>query len=100
MKFLMTLTVLLSLNAFAQEPVADGADKGNFADNKAKAIEHIEKKIAMMNEMKSCVSSATDQAALKACREKMHEQHKGMRMEHMDRKIQRLQDKKAKMGSK
>lgn len=100
MKSLITLVALLSLHAFAQDPqpAAAGTTGDNFADRKAQALAHMDKKIAMMNDMKSCISGTTDAAGLKACHEKMREQHKGMKMERMDRKMQRLQDKKAKMA--
>lgn len=99
MRPLIVLLALSSIAAFAQAPQGE-AGGDNFESRKKMALEHIEKKIGFLNEMKSCVSSAADQAALKTCHEKMREHHKEMKMEHMDQKIQKLQERKAKMGNK
>lgn len=97
MKSLITLIALFSLNAFAEAPIAS-ATNDNFAERKTQALANIDKRIAMMNEMKTCISGASDQAALKTCHQKMREEHKGMKMDRMDHKIQKMQERKAKIA--
>lgn len=63
MKWILSLLVVLSFSAYAQK----GNGKG-FEERKAKAVEHISKRIAVLETAKSCISSAADKAALKACR--------------------------------
>ena len=50
-----------------------------FEEKKSKMLEHFDKRISLLNEGKSCVSSATDEAGLKACHEKMRSQREEMR---------------------
>lgn len=65
MKCILSLMLIFSLSnvAFAKK----GTGK-RFEERKAKAVEHIGKRIAVLEKAKSCISSAADRAALKACR--------------------------------
>ncbi len=86
-KLLIAGLCLFSLTAFADE-TEEGAGK-NFEEHKAKMIEGIDKRIAGMNELKSCVSAAKDRDAVKACREKMKDMREDMREERKERKEKR-----------
>lgn len=75
MKFILIFSLMLSsLAVFADHH--EGHEKGDFATKKAKLLTHLEEKGNHVEESKSCVSSATDDAALKACHEKMKAYHK------------------------
>lgn len=71
MKLLM-IFALLSTSVFAEEDLS-------------KAKEHmtasLDKRIALMQEAKSCVAAATTKEALKACRTQMKEKRQGLKEE-------------------
>jgi len=90
MKKIIVLSLcLLSLNSFADHH--DEKEGKTFEEKKAKALEGIEKRISFINETKACVSSATNDAGLKACREKMKAERKAWREA---KKQQRAEKKK------
>ncbi len=89
MKKIIVLSLcLLSLNSLADHH--DEKEGKTFEEKKAKALEGIEKRISFINETKACVSSATNDAGLKACREKM----KAERKEWREAKKQQRAEKK------
>lgn len=93
-KLLVTGLCLFSLAAFADHHEED--DKGKtFEEKKANMLQHIDKRISNMNEMKSCVSAAADKDALKACREKMKEYREDMKDKWQEKKKE-WKDKKKK----
>lgn len=73
-KMLVLSLCLISFNSFSDHH--EEKNGKTFAEKKAIALEGLEKRISFINETKSCVSSATDEAGLKACREKAKAQHK------------------------
>ena len=75
MKILSVFICLFSFAVWADHHDEKGGK--TFEEKKSKMLEHFEKRISHLNEGKSCVSSATDEAALKACHQKM----KGLREE-------------------
>jgi hypothetical protein len=78
MKKIIVLSLcFLSFNSFADHH--DEKEGKTFEEKKAKALEGIEKRISFINETKACVSSATNDAGLKACREKMKAERKAWR---------------------
>jgi hypothetical protein len=78
MKKIIVLSLcFLSFNSFADHH--DEKEGKTFEEKKAKALEGIEKRISFINETKACVSSATNEAGLKACREKMKAERKAWR---------------------
>ncbi|WP_408097554.1 hypothetical protein ACJVC5_01205 [Peredibacter sp. HCB2-198] len=84
MKTLLIASLLLgSVGAFADHH--EEWDKLPFAEKKAKMSEKLDKKMKMIQENKSCVDGAKDDAALKACKDKMMEQKKEMK-EKWDKK--------------
>lgn len=48
------------------------ADEAKFAERKSQALSHIDKKIANLNEHKTCINNASKKGDLKAC----HQTHK------------------------
>lgn len=77
MKTLLAIALCLgSFSSFADMHEMEGK---TFEEKKAKMTEHLDKKISHLNESKSCVSSATDEAGLKACKKKMWEEKKAMK---------------------
>lgn len=84
MKTLLVAALMIgSFNVFADHHENDGK---TFEEKKSMMLSHIDKKIAHMNEKKSCVQAAKDKEGLKACREKMKEHHKEMKKEWKDKK--------------
>lgn len=75
MKYL--LTALLCLGALSS--FADEKEGKTFEEKKAKMSSVLEAKEKHLSETKSCVSNAKDEAALKACKEKMREHRKEMK---------------------
>ncbi len=75
MKFLLVAALCLgSLTSFADEHEGKA-----FEEKKAKMSQHLDERLAHINEAKACVAAAADEAGLKACRAKMKEHRKGMK---------------------
>ncbi|WPU64577.1 hypothetical protein [Peredibacter starrii] len=78
MKTLLVASLLLgSIGAFANHH--EEWDKLPFAEKKTKISEKLDNKIKMLQENKSCVDGAKDDAALKVCTDKMHQERKEMK---------------------
>lgn len=78
MKTLLIASLLLgSVGAFANHH--EEWDKLPFAEKKTKISDKLDMKIKMLDENKTCVDSAKDDAALKICTDKMKEQKKDMK---------------------
>ena len=102
----MKVIVAVMLFALPFFAFADDMENG-FKDHKAHEIKMIEERIAALNQTKSCLEGANDQAAVKKCneaakaeREKMEAEHKAERAKNIDQRIQKLQEEKAKMNEK
>ena len=95
-------SLVLSLLLIPMTSLADGhGGKGkNFDQKKAMMVENLTKRIANLQEAKSCAEAASEKGSLKACRQALQEKMKGLKMERMDRKIERMQKRKEKMKSK
>ena len=90
MKTLLVVSLLLgSFSTFANHH--EEWQKMPFAEKKAKMSEKLDKKMKMVQENKTCVDSAKDDAALTACWEKMKEERKEMKD-----KMKKMKDKKKK----
>lgn len=86
MKTLLTLALCLgSFSAFSDMHEKDW-DKMPFEEKKTHMTEKLNKKQTMLDEAKSCVSSAKDDKALKACKEQMKEDKKEMKEKWKDKK--------------
>lgn len=83
MKLLLTMTLTLSTMAFA------ASDK--FEARKARRIEMLDKVIANLTKSKSCIQSAKDKEALKACGKDRKEMRQGLKAERMKRRAEKQQ---------
>jgi hypothetical protein len=88
----------------ATAPAAPSASAPAAGDNlethKAEMLKEIDEHIAKMQEHKSCVTAATTKEAMMACRDKMKDYRQGERTEHMDRRMERMEQRKQKMMKK
>ncbi len=91
MKFLLFAIASVSFVASAD---------AHLDEQKAKISQNVDKRIESLNKMKSCVQSAADQMAMKACREAHRKDMNAMADMMMDEKIQKMQEKKAKRAQK
>ena len=73
----MKVLLAVTLSAFAVSSFA----QGDLETHKAKALEHFDKKISMLNEAKSCISGAATMEAFKACKEDHRNKMKAMKKE-------------------
>jgi len=48
--------------------VSLSADSTNFSEKKALILEHLDKKISIMNNFRDCVKNASDRQGVKSCR--------------------------------
>lgn len=103
----MMKKVLLFALAISVTPVtADDAKKAeNFQKAKTEMLAGLDKRISHLQETKSCVSSASDRKALKACRQdarkkgealraEFKSKHQARKSEMMKRKAERKEKKK------
>lgn len=89
------LFLLLSVNSLAEE-------KGSgekFQKAKSMMLEKIEKRISNLQDVKSCVSSASNKEALKSCREKMKAHRAEMKEQRKDWKKKRKERRKKRKDS-
>jgi len=94
----------MSFSALAADPTPAKTDT-NFPKHKQETLDHLDKMISAMQEMRTCVAGAKAHEDMKACHEAqeknmhaMEMQHKEHRKEMIDDQIKRLQDEKAKMN--
>lgn len=89
MKFLLSMILsAFAFSAFAQ---------GNFSNLKQQKLDHLDQKIQMMNDSRTCIVGAADQKALESCYSDMEAQKEELKEEH---KIQKEEFKeKAKSSS-
>lgn len=95
MKCILSLLVVLSFSAYAQK----GNGKG-FEERKAKAVEHISKRIAVLETAKSCISSAADREALKACRKAQKSSMDALKSERKQWRSERKQKRAERKAKK
>lgn len=77
MKFLLLLAMcVFAGGSFAHEHEMEGK---TFEDKKQIMTSYIEKKLDVLQSSKTCVNKATDESALKKCKEQMKESMKGMK---------------------
>jgi hypothetical protein len=96
--------VLLAILTFASFAVT-AQTSNDFSTHKQAFIEHLTKHSTAIEKAKSCVTAATNQDQLKACREAFHndnkaimEANKEQRRHNIDDKIQKLEAEKAKLN--
>jgi|GEM_PF-3367479 len=103
MKFLMVVVLCVPMMALAQ----DDGKAAMFQEAKSDMLANIEARMGNLNEAKSCVSAATDGAALKACHEKIQaanrelkEEIKGQRKDLRAKRDEWKEKKKAEKAAK
>ena len=74
--FILTAAALLTTNSFA-EGGEKRQDSRTFEEKKAMMMKHMDEKIKMISQAKSCISNAVDKEGLKACHKAMKEMYKG-----------------------
>jgi hypothetical protein len=92
------LSVVFFLNGALA--MAEGAKDDKFAEHKQKALTEIDERLQKLNEHKACVSAATNVAALEECHKKMQEFRFGERMEHMQNRKERIDERMKKAQEK
>lgn len=93
---IITATVLVGSMAWSQgEPAKD-----NIAEKKTRTLEMIDKRIASLNEFKTCVNGATEPSAMKACWDKHHDAMMSMRMDMEEHRHQRRMEHMKKRADK
>lgn len=95
MKWILSLMLVLSFSVYAKN------GKG-FAERKAKAVEHLSKRISILEAAKSCISSAADKGALKVCRNSQKasmKKMKGARQAWKAERKKRRAERKAKKNN-
>ena len=91
MKTIFLISFLMSSVGFAQ---------GDFATQKQQMLSNIEQNIAGMTAHKDCVTAAQKAEDLQKCRGIMREAHMGKRMEHMEMRKGRMDEKMKRMQGK
>ena len=93
MKLITLVFGLISFSAFAE-------DKQFFEKMKAMKLANIEKRIAYINELKSCVTSAADKEAMKVCNEKHNSDMKALHSDRNEMREQFKQERKVRKETK
>jgi|GEM_PF-865037 len=89
---LMAATCLLSLSSIA------GPEE--FSAHKAEALATMDKRIANLNEAKTCMTAAADKEAMKNCHMALKEDRMEMHGEMMNKKKNRMEERMKKMEEK
>lgn len=96
MKVLL-LALALTAPAWATEENADKA--AMFQQAKSNMLSNIDQRINNLNSAKTCINSAADGEALKACRKQMHESMKALK-DDMKEQREGLRSKRDELRSK
>ena len=83
--------LVLSFSAYAK-------NGKRFEERKAKAVEQIGKRIAVLETAKSCISSAADREALKACRKAQKSSMQALKAERKAWQAERKANRKKRKG--
>lgn len=94
MKFFMIMA-LVSTSVFAQNASTANTQAANLEQVKQMTLAHMDKRIAIIQEGKTCVQSATTREALKACHQQMKEKRKALKSESQAARQQWKAQKKA-----
>lgn len=97
---IVTASLLLALSSNISTAEEDGKDTAQFATRKTEILKQIDERISKMQEHKTCVSSANDREAMKACHEKMKQYRMSEREEHMDEKMGRMEERKGRIEAR
>jgi Ni/Co efflux regulator RcnB len=72
----------------------------DFEKRKSEAVAGIDERIQKLQEHKACISGASTPDALKQCRASMKEWQQGQRLEHMEKRKGRIEERMQKLKSK
>ena len=78
------LAILFSVIVHAEDAAPPADDAAKLQEHKTKAAEMLDKRIAKIQELKSCISGAADHKAMRECRKNHHEDMREMKMEWME----------------
>ncbi|MEM7647391.1 MAG: hypothetical protein AAF203_10810 [Pseudomonadota bacterium] len=102
MKMILTsLAIAMTFSFFSFADHHEGGDmmkemKGKkFEEAKKMMMEHVEKRMTHLSDLKTCISGAADKPALKDCRMKHKETMKGHREMRKEMRAKRKEAKKA-----
>ncbi len=84
----LVLSVLALSPAFAAEDITA---------HKQEILTEIDQRIQKMQEHRNCINAATTREAMMQCRQAMKDFHKGERLEHLERRKGRLDQKMQKL---
>lgn len=86
-RLFMTLTLTSAL-AWAEQPPGGPQggppkrpDPERFQQHKAQALEHIQKRVQILQQLQSCVQGATSREQMKACHDQERAAHEQMRQQ-------------------
>jgi hypothetical protein len=94
MKFLV-LMALVSTSVFAQNATTTNNQAANLEQVKQMQLAHMDKRIAIIQEGKTCVQSATTRDAVKACHQQMKQKREALKGEMKSTREQWKAQKKA-----
>lgn len=100
MKKMAILAVSMGFSVCAYAQTAPAEKTENFAQRKAEAIKAVEERMSELNQLKACISAATEPGSIKKCHETHKSAMKGMRNEIRVEKIQRIEQRQQKLEQK
>lgn len=89
---------LLSLLFLATNALAWPENKGDFEKHKQHMLKEMEEQISSLQNVKSCISSASDHEGVKRCHEALEKARKQHRAHELDERIHSLEEEKAKLS--
>ena len=81
-------------------PVARAAEGPDFEKHKAEAVTEIDQRIGKLQQMKSCISGASNHEAVKACRADMKEFREEQRSERIEKRKEALENRLNKLNER
>ena len=112
--FPLLFTLLISSQLLAQDAVIDKANRqNNIQESKQAQLRTIDKRMARLQQLKSCIQSASNQTQIKQCRtqsqdeikqqrkakKERHEERKDQRSDKIQTRIEKLQAQQKKLNS-
>lgn len=98
-KMIVVLAVLFIFPAISLADEEENKGK-NIEDIKSHILQKMDKKISILNNFKSCVSSASSHDAIKSCRQQKKESMKAIKGEHKGKRKEFREDRKKRKGER
>jgi hypothetical protein len=89
----LTQIIMATLLLSSASVVAEGRKGEMLAKAKAMASENIDAKISLLNNLKSCINSANDRAALKECRKEAKSKRQSLKESNKARRQQMKEER-------